>query len=176
MENPTGEIIGFFNEVKIIYTTRCSKNEDEEMEIIFFYGKTTTLCWDSDRWHWKDSSHFLNYTSKIGKDSIINRNPRTIRAADKWQGYLSGTYRFYWSQLWDPLRAGKESDFMWFIWHKVVTVNEWRTRIAQVSISKQCSFCLPNTNGFIKHKFWNCIQARRAQRWATFIMYELCGV
>ena len=44
------------------------------------------------------------------------------------------------------------------------------------SISKQCVFCLPNTNESIKHKFWDCIQARRAWRWATYIMHELCGV
>ena len=28
----------------------------------------------------------------------------------------------------------------------------------------------------MKHKFWDCIQAMRAWRWATFIMQKLCGV
>ena len=27
----------------------------------------------------------------------------------------------------------------------------------------------------LKHKFWDYIQARRAWRWATYTMYELCG-
>ena len=62
------------------------------------------------------------------------------------------------------------------ICHKAVAVNEWRARIAPASISKQCIFCLPNTSETDKHKFWDCIQARRAWRWATFIMHELCGV
>jgi hypothetical protein len=35
---------------------------------------------------------------------------------------------------------------------------------------------MPNTSESVKHKFWDCIQARRAWRWATFIMHELCGV
>ena len=94
----------------------------------------------------------------------------------KWQGYLPGNYRFYWSQIWDTLRAGKEAAFIWSIWHKAVAMNEWRARIAPVFISKQCVFCLPNTSESVKHKFWDCIHARRAWRWSTFIMHELCGV
>ena len=37
-------------------------------------------------------------------------------------------------------------------------------------------FCLPNTSEPVKHKLWDCIQTRKAWRWATFIMHELCGV
>lgn len=37
-------------------------------------------------------------------------------------------------------------------------------------------FCLPYTSELVKHLFWDYIQVRRAWRWATFIMYELCGV
>ena len=65
---------------------------------------------------------------------------------------------------------------MWSIWHKAVAVNEWRAHIAPVSISKQCPFCLPNMSESIKHKFGDCIQAKRAWRWATYIMRKLCGV
>ena len=67
----------------------------------------------------------------------------------------------------------KKIAFMWSIWHKAMAINEWRARIALASISKQCVFCLPNTSELIKHKFWDCIQARRAWRWATSIMHEL---
>ena len=116
------------------------------------------------------------YITKFGRDSIINRNPGTTRTMDKWQGYLLGNYTFYWLQVWDPLWSGKEVAFMWSIWHKAVVANEWRARIAPVSISKQCVFCLPNTSKLVKHKLWDCIQAGRAWRWATFIMHELCGV
>jgi hypothetical protein len=28
----------------------------------------------------------------------------------------------------------------------------------------------------VKHNLWECIRARRAWRWAMFIMHELCGV
>ena len=75
--------------------------------------------------------------------------------------------------VWTPL---KEAAFIWSIWHKAVAVNEWRARIAPASISKQCIFCLPNTSESVKHKFWDCIQARRTWRWTTYIMHELCGV
>ena len=91
-------------------------------------------------------------------------------------GLPPGKYRFYWSQVWDPLRSGKEVAFIRSIWHKMVDVNEWRARIPPVSISKQCVFCLPNTSESVKHKLWDCIQASRQWRWATFIMHELCGV
>ena len=119
---------------------------------------------------------FLTTLLRDGREILTSRNPGTSRAADKWQGYLPGNYRFQWSQVWDPLRSGKEAAFIWSIWHKAVAVNEWRARIAPASISKQCVFCLPNTSESVKHKFWDCIQARRAWRWATYIMQELCGV
>ena len=62
------------------------------------------------------------------------------------------------------------------IWHKAVVVNEWRVHIALTTISKQCVFCFPNTSESSKHDLWDCIQAKRACWWATFIMHELCGV
>ena len=144
--------------------------------MMFFYDKVATLGWDPDRWRWMDGGCFFNYTIKYGRDSIINRYPGNTGAADKWQGYLSDNYRFFWSQMWDPLRSGKEATFMWSIWHNAVAVNEWRAKIASTSISKQRVFCMPNTSELVKHKFWDCIQARRAWRWVTFIMHKLCGV
>ena len=176
-EKPEGELRGLFHKVKIIHTQRGPKREGENKEqISFFYGKSAALEWDPDRWRWSDGGRFLVYTTKDGREAISKRNPDTTRAAHKWQGYLPGNYKFYWSQVWDPLQAGKEAAFIWSIWHKAVAVNEWRARIAPVSISKQCPFCLPNTSESVKHKFWDCIQARRAWRWTTFIMHELCGV
>ena len=41
--------------------------------------------------------------------------------------------------------------------------------------SNVCSAYLTPMNRS-KHKFWDCIQARCAWRWATYIMHELCGV
>ena len=108
--------------------------------------------------------------------TVANSNPGSTHAGDKWQGYLPGNYKFYWSQIWDPFRVGKETAFIWSIWHKAIAVNEWRARITPTSLSKQCVFCLPHTSEFVEHKFWDCIQARRAWRWATCIMDELCGV
>ena len=35
---------------------------------------------------------------------------------------------------------------------------------------------IPNTSESVKRNFWDCIQARGAWRWATFIMHELCEV
>ena len=175
-KEPRGEATGFYHKVKIIHTNRGPTVDGEREEVVFFYGKLATLGWDPDRWRWIDGGKFLNYTTKDGREAITNRNPGTSRAGDKWQGYLPGNYKFFWSQVWDPLRSGKEAAFIWSIWHKAVAVNEWRARIAPASISKQCIFCLPNTSESVKHKFWDCIQARRAWRWATFIMHELCGV
>lgn len=101
----------------------------------------TTIGWDLDKWRWADGYRFLNYTTKLGREVVTNKNLGITRAAEKWQGYLPSNYRFYWSQVWDLLCLGKEATLMWFIWHEVVAVNEWRTRIAPTSISKQCPFC-----------------------------------
>ena len=161
-ENPVGDFVGVFHHVKIIHTTRGPKKEGVREEIRFFYGKMATMGWDPDRWRCADGDQFLNYTTKQGREILSSRDPGIPCVAEKWQGYLPANYRFYWSQVWDPLRAGKEATFMWSIWHKVVAVNEWRAKIAPASISKQCPFCLPNTSESIKHKFWDCIQARRA--------------
>ena len=137
----------FFYEVKVIFTNRGPKQEGEKNEMMFFYDKVATLGWDPDRWRRMDGGCFFNYTIKYGRDSIINRYPGNTRAADKWQGYLPDNYRFFWSQMWDPLRSGKEATFMWSIWHNAVAVNEWRAKIASTSISKQCVFvCLIRVN------------------------------
>ena len=169
-ERPLGEIEGFFHEVKVIHTSRGPKREEKKEEVSFFYGKVATLGWDPDRWRWIEGGRFLDYTTKDGREFITKRHLGTSRATEKWQGYLPNNHRIYWSQVWDPMRAGKEAAFMWSIWHKAVAVNEWRARIAPASISKQCVFCMPNTSESIKHKFWDCIQARRAWRY-TYITH-----
>ena len=144
-ERPQVELEGFFHKVKIFHTNRGPKRKGKREEIIFFYGKLASLGWDPARWRWINGGYFLDYTTKDGRDTILNRSPGTSRAVEKWQGYLPGNYKFYWSQVWDPMRSGKEVEFIWSIWHKAVAVNEWRARIAPASISKQCVFCLPNT-------------------------------
>ena len=127
-KHPIGEREGHFHEVKVMFTNRGAKKEGEEEreEVIFFYGKVASLSWDPDRWRWGDGDKFLDYTTKGGREIITSRNQGVTRAADKWQGYLPGNYRFQWSQVWDPLRSGKEAAFIWSIWHKAVAVNEWR--------------------------------------------------
>ena len=98
--------------------------EEDRLTITFFYGKTATLRWDSDRWRWTNGSRFFNHTTKMGRNSVIIRIPGVTRAAKKWQCYLFSNYRFQWSQVYDPLRSGKEAAFIWSIWHKTVAVNE----------------------------------------------------
>lgn len=93
-EKPIGEMEGLFHEVKFIHTTRGQKKEGEIEKIIFFYGKTSTLRWDPVRWRWVEGGHFLNYTIKLGRDFITKRTEGVNHAADKWQGYLPGNYKF----------------------------------------------------------------------------------
>ena len=50
---------------------------------------------------------FWNTLSMMEMNTFHLRS-RTL-AADKWQGYVPGNYRFYWSQVWDFLRAGKDA-------------------------------------------------------------------
>ena len=68
-----------------------------------------TLGWDLDRWRWIDGGRFLNYTTKDGRDSIINRTPGSIRTADKWQGYLLVTINFNGHKFGTPLEPVKKS-------------------------------------------------------------------
>ncbi len=49
-------------------------------------------------------------------------------------------------------------------------------KIAPAIISKQCIFCLPNTSESVKYNFYDCIQARWAWHWTTYIMHKLYGV
>jgi hypothetical protein len=86
-------------------------------KIFFFYifGKVATLCWDLDQVRWIDGGRLLNYTTKIGRDFVINKNPGTTRAANNCQGYLPGNYMFYWSHMWDPLQSRNEAAYMWSI-------------------------------------------------------------
>ena len=62
--------------------------DGERKEVVFFYGKLATLGWDPNVWKWAVGVKFFNYTTKDGRDSIINRNPGTTRTGNKWQRYL----------------------------------------------------------------------------------------
>lgn len=39
---------------------------------MFFYGKLATLAWDPDHWRWVEDYYFLHYTTKFGRDLVIN--------------------------------------------------------------------------------------------------------
>lgn len=54
----------------------------EKKEIISFYGKVAFLGWNPDKRRWIDEGWFLDYTTKDGREAIINRNPGTTRGAD----------------------------------------------------------------------------------------------
>lgn len=43
-------------------------------------------------------------------------------------------------------------------------------------LQTMCFFASPNTSESIKHKLWDCMQARRAWRRVMFIVHELCRV
>ena len=92
-----------------MYTTRNPKNDKEEdrEEINFFYNKVITLCWDLDWWRWGHGGHFLNYTTKSGREIIASRNSGTIRAGDKWEDYLPVTidsFGFKYGTLFAPAK------------------------------------------------------------------------
>lgn len=123
-ENPKGEMVGFLHKVKITSIDKGPQKKGKIKEVVFFYGKMATLGWDPDCRRWVDGLCFLNYTTKFGRDFVINRNLGITCVAEKWQGYLPGKYRFYWLQVWDPVRSGTKATFMWSIWHKVVVVNK----------------------------------------------------
>lgn len=59
------------------------KRGGKRKKIIFFYVEVASLEWDLDRWRWMDGDHFLNYTTKDGKEPISNRNPDATRAGEK---------------------------------------------------------------------------------------------
>ena len=98
---------------------------------------------------WTVAAFFITPRKMVGRQ-ISNRNPGATRAANKWQGLLHGNYRFYWSQIWDPQRPGKEVAFIWSIWHKAVVVNEWRARIAPATIPSNVDFA-----PLLRASWWN---------------------
>lgn len=82
-ENPEGDLVEFFHKVKKVHTTIGPKKDGGKEEVIFFHGKVANLHWDPDQLWWINEGQFLNYTTKIGRDSIINKNPRTTHVVDK---------------------------------------------------------------------------------------------
>ena len=103
--------------------------------------------------------YFLNYTTKFGRDYVINRILGTIWVADKWQGYLPGNYNFLdWSQDWDPLRPSEEATFMGSHWHKAMVVNEGKAAsrqhlsLSNVSIAFLTRLSWSNINFWIASK------------------------
>lgn len=51
--------------------------------------------------------------------------PHNMLAIETWSGLLLIDYKLMtWSKIWDPDCSCKEVAFIWFIWHKDVTLNE----------------------------------------------------
>lgn len=74
-ERPTGEFSGFSHQVKIIYVFKGPKENCKQEKIAFFYGKEATMGWNPDCWRWVEGFHFPNYTTKFGRDLVINMVP-----------------------------------------------------------------------------------------------------
>ena len=84
------------------------KGREKKEEIMFFYGKIATLEWDPDRWRWMDGGHFLDYTTKDGRDFIGNRNPCTTRAAENGKGIFRETIGSIGRKYETPFGPGKK--------------------------------------------------------------------
>lgn len=85
---------------------------------------------------WKGSTS-LNLTQYLGKTPSSTWFPGQCRWHANGKATFPRNYGCYCPQIWDPSQSGKETIFMWSIWHKAVAVYEWSARIALASISKQ---------------------------------------
>lgn len=82
----------FFHHVKIMHTTRGPMREGKKEDVTFFYGNEANLFWNSNHWQWREGLGFLNYTTKFGRDTIINKILGSTKAAEKWQDLLPNNY------------------------------------------------------------------------------------
>ena len=111
MGKPFGEMDGFFMKLRLYLLIKDLKMMENGMKLCFFLERWSPLVGTRVGGCELMKDVFLNYTTKDGRDFIINRTPCITRAADKWQGYLPGDYRLFLLQVWDPLRASKEAAF-----------------------------------------------------------------
>ena len=106
----------------------------------------------------------VNYTTKFGRDLVIDRIHGMTRVAEKWQGCLLGNYKFYQSQVWDPACSHKKPHSCGLFGTRPLrSMNEGNVLQRHPSLSNLL-------------KFRDCIQAWRTWWWATFIMHDLCRV
>ena len=87
----------------------------------------------------------------------------------RWRGSLLRNTLVDWKDTWTAKRAQKEAVFVWSVWHKAITVNEWRQKINQ-NIDISCPFC-PSISESILHRFWGCAQARSTWEWCSALIH-----
>lgn len=81
---------------------------------------------------------------------------------------------FKWARIWGKWRGGKETTSIWSIKHQMAAVNDWHAKIS-INIFAHCTYYLPFTKETFKHRFWDCIRARRTWKWVFRKKIELSG-
>jgi hypothetical protein len=153
---------GFIARVRVQPVTKGPKKKS----IFLYYGRIRELEWDPARFEWpkvlgyQQSTDFLLYTTKLGRELLRKRLPPLDLTATKWANTLPANFRFGWSTVWAKERGKKEAGFMWQIWHKAVAVNVWRGRISD-NIDTRCPCCNSGAEESIIHRFWYCQPAHQ---------------
>lgn len=157
--SPKVEMVGLFHEVG----TTCTFQGEKQQGTIFFYANTPPFAWDPDRWkHLAKGYAILDHSTNFG------RNPLSTGCSVSLEQWLSGTLIFLVITsaigfIFGPLFTRTKSlhlcgQLAWSLWQSMIGGPTSHPSL----FPHNAFFCLPNASELVKHKIWDCIQARKA--------------
>ena len=140
----------------------CTTRGQKKIPVKFSYGRIRELVWDPLRTSWSDGKGLLDYSTRQGRVVLRNRHAPLQLARKKWPILLPHDFNFDWGdsgEVWDANRTRKKSTLVWQLWHRAITVNVWRGRIAH-NIDISCELCREAKDESIIHRFRTCQAAQ----------------
>ncbi len=88
----------------------------------------------------------------------------------KWFPMVPSPLNFKWKNVWLKIRMKKDVDLIWIMWHQLVAINVWCTKINK-DTTMMCPCDFEALESMI-HIFWDCPKVKAAWEWA-FAIYRL---
>lgn len=139
--------------VRVISTPGVSTSRKPPCHM--YLAPLSRLTFDPGRWRWRSGGTLHAYSAKQRR-RLCNPHLRlSLLISTKWTGWVPGTFRPNWQEVWNPQCPRKEAAFIWSIYHYAIAVNQWRQH-AFPTISDRCPCCPDDTSESLMHCIFKC--------------------
>jgi hypothetical protein len=113
---------------------------------------------------WKQIARVHSLERPKNVESYIEAHLNTTK---KWFPMVPRPLNFKWKNVWLKIRVKKNVDLIWIVWHQLVAINVWCTKINK-DTTMMCPCELEALECMI-HRFCDCPKAKATWEWAFAI-------